>query len=128
MKVYDMNWNEYTEAELEEALRIISDIIVKCEKMISKFTQRTSQHTLLRNRIKALYICQALFKAEDISDKYTKDELAEAQKPISSIISKCEKAKLKCEEGTFHSARLQKIIAAMLISKAFLEDEINKRS
>ncbi|ABR50047.1 hypothetical protein Amet_3959 [Alkaliphilus metalliredigens QYMF] len=32
---------------------------------------------------------------ENIEDKYTKEELAEALRPVSSIISKCEKAQLK---------------------------------
>lgn len=43
-------------------------------------------------------------------EKYTKEELMEALPPVSSIISKCEKAQLKFAEGTFHRIRLENII------------------
>lgn len=58
--------------------------------------------------------------------KYTKEELLEALPPVTSIISKCEKAQLKFEEGTSHYTRLKKIIEAMYISKALINDEISK--
>lgn len=51
----------------------------------------------------------------------------EALPPISSIISKCEKAQQKFAEGTSHHTRLNKMIKAMYISKSFIVEEINKR-
>ncbi|QUH25978.1 hypothetical protein [Serpentinicella alkaliphila] len=57
--------------------------------------------------------------------KYTKEELVEALRPISSIISKCEKGQLKFAEGTSHHSRFKNIIKAMHISKSLITNEIS---
>lgn len=117
---------KYTREVLTEALQVVSSTISNCEKMQSKFAEGTSQHSLLKNRIKALNISKALIADEDITDKYTKEELKKALPPVASIISKCEKAQLKFEEGNAHHTRLKNIIKAMYISKALITDEISK--
>lgn len=118
---------KYTKEELQKALQLVSSTINNCEKMQLKFAVGTSQHTLLKNRIKALYISESLIKHENIIDKYTKEELEKAVAPISSIISKSEKAYLKSTQGTSTHTRLNKIISAMYISKSLIDDEISKR-
>lgn len=119
--------DKYTKEELMEALRVVSSTISKCEKMQPKFPEGTSQHTLLKNRIKAMYISKSLLTDENITDKYTKEELIEALRPVSSIINKCEKAhKLKFPEGTSHHTRFKNIIKAMYISKQLITNEISK--
>lgn len=119
--------DRYTKEELQEALRVVASTISNCEKIQPKFAEGTAQHTLLKNRIKAMYISQTLITDEDITDKYTKEELIEALPPVSSIISKCEKAQLKFVEGTSHHTRFKNIITAMYISKTLIADEIGKR-
>lgn len=119
---------KYASKELDEALQIVSSAISRCEKIQPKFREGTSQHTLLKNRIKALYISKSLLTNENIVDKYTKKELAEALPPVSSIISKCEKAQLKFAEGTSRHTRFSNIIKAMYISKSLITDEIDQRS
>ncbi len=118
---------EYTREELEEAVQIVSSTIGRCEKAQPKFVEGTSQNTLLKNRIKALYISKLLITHENVEDKYTKEELVEALRPVASIISKCEKAQLKFTEGTSHHTRFRKMIKAMYISKSLITDEIIKR-
>ena len=113
--------------ELEEALQIVASAISRCEKIQPKFMEGTSQHTLLKNRIKALYISKSLITDENVKDKFTKNELIEALRPVSSIISKCEKAQLKFGEGTSHHTRFKKMIKAMYISKSLITGEISKR-
>lgn len=56
--------NEYAREELEDALQKVSSIISKCEKSQLKFAEGTSQHTLLKNRIKAMQISKALIMRE----------------------------------------------------------------
>ncbi|KAJ48986.1 molybdopterin-binding protein [Clostridium tetanomorphum] len=119
--------DKYTREELVEALQVVSSTISKCEKMQLKFAEGTSHHTLLKNRIKAMYISKSLIIDENVMDKYTKEELIEALRPVSSIISKCEKAQLKFAEGTSHHTRFKNIIKAMYISKSLIIDEISKR-
>ena len=53
-----------TRDELEEALRAIDSTIGKCEKVQPKLKERTSQHTLLIHRLKALRIASALIERE----------------------------------------------------------------
>lgn len=87
----------------------------------------TSQHTLLENRIKALYISKSLMTDENVMDKYTNEELIDALRPVSSIIGKCEKAQRKFSEGTSQHIRFKNMIKTMYISKTLITDEIDKR-
>ena len=119
--------DKYTREELVNALRLVSSTISKCEKIQFKFAEGTSQHTLLKNRIKAMYISKSLISDENVMDKYTKEEVIEALRPISSVISKCEKAVLKFSKGTSHHTRFKNIIEAMYISKSLITDEISKK-
>lgn len=115
---------KFNKEELIEALDTIHSIIVRCEKSQLKCNEGTSQHTLLKNRLKAMYISNSLLMKENVSDKYTKEELQEALLPVLSIIHKCEKAQAKYEEGTSHYNRFQKMINAMQIAKALITNEI----
>lgn len=119
--------DKYTKEELIEALQVVQSTISKCEKIQPKFAKGTSQNTLLKNRIKAMHISKALIIGESDIDKYTKEELIEALRPVSSVISKCEKAQIKFEEGTSNYNRFKKLIKAMYISKSLITDEISKR-
>lgn len=119
--------DKYTKEELEEALQVVSSVIRNCEKIHPKFAEGTSQHTLLKNRIKAMYLSKSLITDENIMEKYTKEELEKAIPPVSSAISKCEKAYLKAVEGTSNHTRLKKMIKALYISKLLITNEISER-
>ena len=56
--------DEYTREELNEALTAIESIIHKCEAAQRKFPQGTSHHTLLKRRLKAMYLSRALLLRE----------------------------------------------------------------
>ena len=116
-----------TTEELVDALQVVSSTIRKCVKIQPKFEEGTPQYTLLKNRIKAMSISKSLLMGENVMDKYTIEELIEALRPVSSIISKCEKAQLKFAEGTSHYKRFKDIIKAMYISRELIMDEINKK-
>ena len=55
---------EYSREDLREALRAIESTISKCEKVLPKLREGTSQHTLLVRRFKALRIASALIMRE----------------------------------------------------------------
>lgn len=65
--------DEYTKEELEKALQIVFSTIGRCEKAQPKFAEGTAQHTLLKNRIKALVISKSLLANENVIGKYTKE-------------------------------------------------------
>ena len=117
--------DQYTREELDAALQIVASSISRCDKAQPKFAEGTSQHTLLKNRIKALYISKALMLEEDV--KYSNEELEAALRPVSSIISKCEKAQMKFPEGTSQHTRFNKMIKAMYLAKALIASEIGGR-
>lgn len=52
--------DQYTIEELTEALKAVNSIIGKCEKAQEKFSEGNSHHTLLKNRLKAMYISKSL--------------------------------------------------------------------
>lgn len=117
---------KHTKEELTSTLRVIVSTISNCEKMQLKFAEGSSQHTLLINRLKALYISRALIAEEHDVERYSKEELIDALKPITSIISKCETGQRKHELESAIYKRFQKIIDAMNISKALILNEASK--
>ena len=53
-----------SKAELTETLFVIASIVGRCENAQTKFREGTSQHTLLKNRIRALYLSKELIETE----------------------------------------------------------------
>lgn len=92
-----------------------------------KFEEGTSQHSLLKNRIKALYISKGLIENGSNVDIYTQADLEKALPPVISIINKTEKAQSKYDEGTTQYKKFVPIIRAMHISRNFIENEIAKQ-
>jgi hypothetical protein len=56
--------NTFSRADLQEALRSLDSMIGKTETAQAQFPPGTSQHTLQRNRLKALRIAEALINVE----------------------------------------------------------------
>ena len=54
----------FTRDDLQEALGAFASMIGKTEKAQAMFSPGTSQHTLQRNRLKALRVAEALTKVE----------------------------------------------------------------
>ena len=56
--------NKYNKEELFEALKAVDSLIYKCEKAQEKFPSGSSHHTLLKNRLNAMYISKSLIEAQ----------------------------------------------------------------
>lgn len=56
--------NDFTRDELQEALHTLASMIRKAETVQMKFSPGSSQHTLQRNRLRALRTAEALMKTE----------------------------------------------------------------
>ncbi len=54
--------DQFSREELTEALRAVASVIHKCEKAREKFPEGNPHHTLLKNRLKAMYISKALIE------------------------------------------------------------------
>ena len=55
---------DFSREELQEALRAIHPTTSKCEKVLPKLREGTSQYTLMVRRVKALQIAAALITRE----------------------------------------------------------------
>ncbi len=75
--------------EVNDTLKIIESTIKNCEKIQFKFSEGSSQSTLLKNRIKALYISKPLLLSEK-SGEYSTRDIKKAILSITSIINKSE--------------------------------------
>lgn len=89
----------YTSTELAEALRAIHSIIHKCEKAQAKFPEGNSHHTLLRNRLKAMYISKVL-----IADKLA--EISSVPKPPETKNEECSPKVLLSHLDLLHTTDL----------------------
>ena len=118
---------EFTKEDIEKAIAVIFTTIANCEKAQMKFSEGTSQHSLLKNRVKALNISKSLL-SESATIRYTNKDLREALPPITSIISKTTKAQSKYDKGSSRFNHFKPLIQAMLISKAYIEKELGDDS
>ena len=80
---------KYSNAELSAALMIVSSTISKCEKMLPKFEVGSSQHSLLQNRLRAMYISEALILDKPLEPQFSNADLENALLPVNSILQKC---------------------------------------
>lgn len=113
----------YSPQEIKDTLEVLDSTIHKCEKAQIKFNEGTSQHTLLKNRLNALYLSKTLIL--DKKNEYTKEELKQALVPIQSIINKCTKAIEKHTVGSPFYKRFDQLIKAMEICKDYIGGTLN---
>jgi hypothetical protein len=115
------------QGDLVEARKAVSSMISRTETSKVKFKQGTSQHTLQKNRLKALTIALDLINAElgqgDVTS-YTQDDLQRAVAPIESLISKSEKAQKKVSPGTWQHAMLDSNLKALHLVLPLLEERL----
>src|SRR5688500_3825043 len=61
-----------------------------------------------------------------IMDNFTTEELQQARRPISSLISKSEKARQKLASGTWQHTMLQNNLKALYIASALMNKDVNE--
>ncbi len=124
--------DDFTKKDMEEALLAITSMISKTEKAKGKFAQGTSQHTLQKNRLKALNIASALILKElaesDVLDYYKKEDFKKALAPIASLIRKSEKAQKKLAQGTWQQTMLSNNLKALYIASPLLTKALSEIS
>lgn len=123
-----MNYYEINKISIEDALQFISNMIIKTEKAKEKFTEGTSQYSLLKNRLNALNIGCYLIKEEINKTKllnYTKKDFNNALKPILSLINKSEKAKEKLSKTCWQYKMLENNLKTLYIIKTLFLNNIN---
>jgi hypothetical protein len=122
--------DNFTSKDLEESLSIIASMISKTGSAKEKFTEGSSQYTLLANRLNALNIAYSLISIEleknYIVSDYTKEDYEKSIAPITSLISKSLKAQNKLVRGTWQHTMLNNNIKALNIALPLLMKVLNK--
>ena len=108
------------------ALKEVTSIITRCERVQPKFAPGTAQHTLLKNRIQAMKIAEGLFSG-DSGEQYSTQALSAALEPLASIMRKCEKARSKYEPTSVQYRRFYGTIRAMELSRQLIENELGRK-
>ena len=80
------------------------------EKFLPKFPEGSSQHSLLKNRIRALHPARELISGEG---RPSREELEFALPRIESMIHKMSKARDKYEPGSRNYKRFDPMVQAM---------------
>jgi hypothetical protein len=105
-------------------------MISRTKNAKEKFAQGTSQHTLQRNRMKALHIASSLISKEltesGAADCHTEEDLKNALAPITSLISKSEKAQAKLAQGTWQHTMLNNNLKALHMALPLLTKAVNE--
>lgn len=107
---------QYHEEELEDARKHLHALTENCRKMLIKFPEKSPQHTLLLNRIRALEVSYDVLS--DPSGKYSepKKSMESILEPLASIIRKSEKALEKAKPHSPQAKRLERLIKTITIS------------
>jgi len=112
-----------TREQQAETLTTLETLIARCEKALPQFAARTSQHTLLVNRLGALRVGQVLMtRSKEV--QISRKEIEAARAPLASILRKCEKAVAKHVIGSATYKKLEKQIHAMRVVLARIEEII----
>jgi hypothetical protein len=87
--------------ELDEVLRPLASLISKSQKAQQKLAPGTWQHTMLRQNLEALDVACELIREQNACS-FTRAELLETLRALTSMITKAEKAQAPFSSGTAH--------------------------
>jgi len=110
--------------DVEKALQVITFMMDRSKKAQEKFVQGASQHTLQKNRIQAFCVALSLV-GSDTTDHFAKEDLEKAIAPITSLMSKSEKARGKLAPGTWQHAMLSDNLEALQIALSLLTKAVS---
>ena len=95
---------------MNEILNFLDHTRALEEKFLPKFPEGTSQHSLLKNRIRALQTARELISGEG---RPSREELEFALPRIESMIHKMSKARDKYEPGSRNYKRFDPTVKSM---------------
>lgn len=117
---------KYHEEELEDARKHLHALTENCRKMLPKFPEKSPQHTLLLNRIRALEVSYEFLSDPARNCSEPKESMESILEPLASIIRKSEKALEKAKPHSPHAKRLERLIKTITISMEHLNLRKNR--
>lgn len=111
-----------------ESIKSFQSTISKSEKALAQMTKKGSNTTLLKKRLKALYI--GLATLEDVWNQiphdYTKEDLAEARNVITGLFPSIENIYAKLKVGSPQRTLLERRIKALELAIQAIDDLSNE--
>ena len=120
--------DNYTKEELAEALRAISSLISKCDKVREKLREGSPQYSLTKNRLKAFHIASSLIteaqEGEPAHDDADGARLAKFEKAYLSLLESMSDIPEKLESlrkaGKEKTVTYKELVAQKLINNNIL--------
>ncbi|EJS74710.1 hypothetical protein [Bacillus cereus] len=99
----------------EESIKSLQSTIRKLESALSQMTQKGSNTTLVKKRLKA--VCIGLAMLESVWNQrphpYNRDDLAEARTVLTGLLPSIEKAYVKSKAGSPQRTLLERRITSL---------------
>ncbi|PZD97253.1 hypothetical protein DNH61_02515 [Paenibacillus sambharensis] len=101
-----------------ESIKSLQSTINKLENAAAQMTQNGANTTLVKKRLKAVYISLAVLENvwSQCPHHYTQEELAEARKVITGLLSSVKSSYAKSKTGSPQRTLLERRIKALQLS------------
>lgn len=120
----DIVINQITELDKLESTKSLQSTISKLENALSQMTQNGANTTLVKKRLKAVYIGLATLEHvwNQRSHHYTQEDLAEARNVITGLFPSIENSYTKSKAGSPQRTLLERRIKALELAVQAIDD------
>lgn len=120
----DIVIKQITELDKLESIKSLQSTISKLENALSQMTQNGTNTTLVKKRLKAVYI--GLATLENVWNQkphhYTQEDLAEARNVITGLFPSIENSYVKSKAGSPQRTLLERRIKALELAVQAIDD------
>jgi hypothetical protein len=102
---------------------VLSELITTVQHQVTLFPKGSSQHTLQVNRLKALEVAQTVSRHGTVSI----EDLKQAVAPLTSLISKSEKALMKLKPDSWQAQRLERNVSALFPILSMIQQRLAEK-
>jgi hypothetical protein len=120
----DIVFKQITELDKLESIKSLQSTISKLENALSQMTQNGTNTTLVKKRLKAVYI--GLATLENVWNQkphhYTQEDLVEARNVITGLFPSIENSYVKSKAGSSQRTLLERRIKALELAVQAIDD------
>lgn len=113
-----------TADDLRESVGPIASLISKSQKAQAKLTPGLWKHTMFRDNLKALRVAYVLMTEAETTNRFTRDELEQSIRVISSMSSKVAKTQDKFQSGTSQHSLQRNRQKALRSAESLIESQL----
>ena len=124
----DANMENVSNVDKLQSIKSFQSTISKSEKALTQMTQKGANTTLIKKRLKALYIGLAVIENvwNQRSHHYTQEDLAEARNVLTGLFPSIENIYAKSKAGSPQKTLLERRIKALELAVQAIDDLSNE--